>query len=253
MNFNISSSDQKLLHKAMRIAENYAKTKIAENIVGIVFLGGIARGYFDKDADIDIAIFKNENIPEVEIHYETIEGIEIQTFVAGYHNEQDVKWEMNKRWAYSNVIIYYDTENKILDLLHLKVPMLKKERTWIMISGITLSEWYCNRLLDLWISRNSILNAHYMINEGINQYLNALFALNNELVADHKWKIYCALQLHEKPEIFESKLSELMQMNGNTIDDVERRRLVFLDIWKNTLTKIEKEVGMKYTEFKNLV
>ncbi|MFZ1041657.1 MAG: hypothetical protein WCA79_07520 [Anaerolineales bacterium] len=55
--FVIQSSDLKLLEKAIRIAKEFVQKYICDDMVGIVFLGAIVRGYFDQYADIDIAIF----------------------------------------------------------------------------------------------------------------------------------------------------------------------------------------------------
>ena len=57
-NFQIQSSNPKLLEKATKIAEELAQQFITDDIVGIVFLGAFVRGYYDNFADIDIAIFK---------------------------------------------------------------------------------------------------------------------------------------------------------------------------------------------------
>ncbi len=59
--FLIQSSDPKLLEKATRIAKEFVQKYICDDIVGIVFLGAIVRGYFDHFADIDIAIFKKKD------------------------------------------------------------------------------------------------------------------------------------------------------------------------------------------------
>jgi len=55
--FQVQSSDAALLTNARRIAHEFAQQYIRDDIVGIVFLGAIARGYFDHAADIDIALF----------------------------------------------------------------------------------------------------------------------------------------------------------------------------------------------------
>ena len=58
--FIIQSSDPNLLEKATRVAKEFAQQHINNDIVGIVFLGAVARGYFDRSADIDIAIFQKQ-------------------------------------------------------------------------------------------------------------------------------------------------------------------------------------------------
>jgi predicted nucleotidyltransferase len=149
MDFPIESSNTELLEKAKYIAMDYAKKPINDETAGIVILGGTARGYFDADADIDISILKNGNMPEVKITYEIIDGMEVQTFTAGYENDKEAKWEMDKRCVYSNRTIFHDTNKRIEDLLKKKVPLRDEERKWLMISGTALSEWYCVRLPDL--------------------------------------------------------------------------------------------------------
>lgn len=67
-----------------------------------------------------------------------------------------------------------------------KIPPKPLERRWLMMSVLTLSEWYINRLTRLRIGRGSLLSAHNMVNEGSNQFPAMLFSLNNELIADHK-------------------------------------------------------------------
>ena len=251
--FKLVTTNNELLKKATNLAENYANKQITNKTVGIVFLGGIARNYFDHDADIDIAIFENNEQTEVKIGCEIIDGIEVQTFLADYKSELNIKWDMSKRWAYSNNIIFCDTDGLIQKLLNNKVPLQNKERHTLMISGITLSEWYCNRLLDLWIRRGSLSSAHYMFNEGINHYFQAIFAYNHELVADFKWRIFCANNLPIKPKDFEKRITDIIEMHNNSLQELERRRAVFLSLWNDTIPLIEKEVGMQYNEFKDTV
>ena len=83
--FLIQSSDPKLLEKATRIAKEFVQKYICDDIVGVVFLGAIARGYFDPSADIDIAIFKKEGseIPIAKKFYKT-EDIEVQIYLSDY-------------------------------------------------------------------------------------------------------------------------------------------------------------------------
>jgi hypothetical protein len=51
--FKLPSSDPALLEKATRIANEYARQFKVDGIAGMVFLGAIARGYYDKPADGD--------------------------------------------------------------------------------------------------------------------------------------------------------------------------------------------------------
>jgi len=152
--FIIPSSDPELLEKATQVAKEFVQPFIRDDVVGIVFLGAIARGYFDHLADIDIAIFKKQTSEiSLENKFFMINGLEVQCGLSDYENELTTPWDMSKRWTYSGGQIYFDPSEKISQLLEEKVPLESEEKRWLMISGLTLSEWYSNRLTDLWIER----------------------------------------------------------------------------------------------------
>jgi hypothetical protein len=249
----LKASDPDLLARAERVARAYAGERIADGTLGVVFLGGLARGYFDQDADIDIAVFRKNGPEETRVSCESVEGFEVQTFLSDYDAEMARDWEMGKRWAFSESIMFYDKEGRTGKLLDAKVPLGEEERLSMMKSGITLSEWHCNRLPGLWLRRGSPLSAHSMFNEGLNHYLSALYALNRELVADHKWRLFRALALPILPADFETGIQGVLEMRDASEEDLERRRASFMALWNETLPWIEKEAGMAYEDFKDTI
>jgi hypothetical protein len=96
--FLIQSSDPALLEKATKIANELARKYMTDDIVGIVFLGAIARGYFDHSADVDIALFKKQaaNIPLKDKFYK-IDGVEVQIWLSNYEDEHTNSWDIAKR------------------------------------------------------------------------------------------------------------------------------------------------------------
>jgi hypothetical protein len=92
------------------------------------------------------------------------------------------------------------------------------ERRWLLISGITLSEWYINRL-----------------------------------VADHKWRYYYAERLDILPADFGVQMEKVMVLNALNEEELRRRRDAFMVMWRQMLPLVEKDVLMKYEEFKNTV
>lgn len=251
--FRLPGSDPELLKRASALAASFADRRIDERTVGVVFLGGIARGYFDGDADIDIAIFEESASDRVDVKTEAIEGFEVQTFVSDYAHESSAEWSMGKRWAYSTAILHYDREKMTEGLLARKVPLGAEERRRLMLAGITLSEWYCNRLPMTWVRRGDPMSAHFMFNEGINHFLAALYAFNGELVPDHKWLIHCAAGLASAPGGFREGLSETMRLGDVSERELERRRNAFLGLWRELLPMIEDEVKMKYEDFRDSI
>ena len=250
----IRSSDPELLAKAMRIADTFAGRYMRPDIAGIVFLGAIVRGYFDREADIDIALFtKATPAADVAPQYQRVDGLEVHCHVAGLDGEAAAAWDMPKRWAFSESRIHYDPDGSVARLLQDKVPLRPEERRWLMISGITLSEWYINRLSSLWVDRGSVQSAHSMFAQGLNCFYDALFGLNDRLVADHKWRYYYAERLEILPPSFGDQMAAVMAMSQPTVTELERRRSAFMRMWGQVLPLVESAVGMRYEVFKDTV
>jgi hypothetical protein len=252
--FLIQSSDQALLEKATRIAATFAQHYIREGVVGVVFLGGIARGYFDQHADIDIAIFKRSGaeIPPTPM-YQHVEGIEIQCFLEDYETQITASWEMAKRWAYTSRKIFYDPGGLIAQLIEEKVPLKPAERKELMMRGMALSEWYINRLTQLWIDRGNLIGAYDMFAEGLPFLFEALFALNNQLVPAVKWRYYCAEQLAVLPPKFREQFQQVLLVKSISVEEIDRRKQAFMEMWQAILPPVEQELHLPYAEFSQLV
>ena len=178
----------KRFSKALAAAKKFASRFKRKGVVGIVFLGAIARGYFDKFSDIDVIIFKRRNVRfrlkyEAEIEYE---GFRVDYEITNYEDSARSKWDMEKRWAFSKALIFYDPESKIRRLINRKVPLKSKERMWMIIEGVTQSEWYANVISESWVYRGNIVSAHYSINAALEELLKAIFAINKELFPPKK-------------------------------------------------------------------
>lgn len=252
--FLIRSSDSTLLETASKIAKEFVQKFMTDDIVGIVFLGAIARGYFDRSADIDIALFKKQAgaIPLKDKFYK-VDGIEVQVWLSDYESEVTNPWDMPKRWTYSQGQIHFDPQGKIAQLLQEKVPLRPDEKRWLVMSGFTLSEWYVNRLTQLWIERGNIISAHHMFDQGINYFFDMLFGLNNELVADMKWRYYCVEQLERLPHNFRERIQATMLLHSLTMDELERRKRAFMEMWEEMRPMVEEEVQMTFDEMLQIV
>ena len=249
MHFIIQSSNASLLEKATRLAMEFAQPYRRDEIVGIVFLGAIARGYFDESADIDIALFKRQgaDIP-LAGQFLKVEGLEVHVHLETYEAELAAAWEMGKRWTYSQGEIHYDPSGMIAELLAEKVPLKPDEKKWLMMSGLVLSEWYINRLTQLWVERGNMISAHHMFHQGLDYFFDLLFGINDELVADMKWRSYCVEKLALLPHNFHERIQEVMTLKAFTIEEIERRQRAFMEMWKQMTPLVEQEVKMSYDE-----
>jgi hypothetical protein len=251
--FIIPSSDPELLEQARRVAREFTQKYVNDDMVGIVFLGGVARGYFDHSADIDIALFKKQGaeIP-LPAKFLTIDDFPIQIWLEDYESEKTSPWEMPKRWTYSQGQIFFDTQDQIAQLLNEKVPLGTEEKKWLMMSGLTLSEWYINRLTHLWIERGNLISAHHMFQRGLNYFFDMLFALNEELVPDMKWRYYCVEQLERLPHNFQEHIKDTLIMHSASLEEIERRQAAFMEMWREMKPIIEQELCMSFDEMVQL-
>jgi hypothetical protein len=247
--FQIQSSDPVLLARATRIANDYARQFMLDDMVGIVFLGALVRGYYDPAADIDIALFKKQASGiTIPAQFFQIEGLEMHIHLADYESERSAAWDMSKRWTFSQGQIIYDPHGLTAALLDEKVPLRPDEKRWLLMSGLTLSEWYVNRLTDLWVQRGSMISAQHMFFQGLNYFFDLLFAWNDELVADMKWRYYCAERLPRLPTGFKEGFQETMRLQEFSLEELERRKAAFMRVWQEMKPVVEQEVGLSYDQ-----
>jgi hypothetical protein len=182
-----------------------------------------------------------------------LDGFEVHCHVADIGAVESEPWEIGKRWAFSESRVFFDPDGRISKLLREKVPLRPEERRWLLISGITLSEWYINRLTALRVRRGSIASAHSMFGPGLGCFFNVLFGLNNRLVADRTWRYYCAERLEVLPPGFGARMGDVMALHALDEDDLARRRDAFMGMWRDTLPLVEQGVGMRWDAFKDTV
>lgn len=252
--FQILSSDPDLLSKARLLAERFAQPYIQAGVSGVVFLGAIVRGYFDSFSDIDVVLYKSsDQIIEKPPSYIHIDGFEIHSDLQDEQVEMQSAWDMAKRWAFAHSQVFYDPHGFVTRLLAEKTPLRPGERRWLMIEGMTQSDWYIRTLPQLWISRGNRISAQHMFDQGLTHFFDALFGLNNELVADVKWRYYAVERLPLLPPEFQERLQEVLRCLHFTVEDIERRQQAFTALWQWALPRVEQEVGMTYEEFSQLV
>lgn len=128
MGFNRLKADR--LAEAVAAGEEFASKLKRNGLVGIVFLGGAARGYFNKFSDIDIIVFKKRAARlgmrrEDEVEYKEFV---IDYEIANYKDKLESEWDMEARWAFSTARILYDPEGKVEKLIARKVRLKEREK-----------------------------------------------------------------------------------------------------------------------------
>lgn len=252
--FSIRSSDPALLEKAIRVADDFAAPFHRAEVAGIVYLGAIVRGYYDPEADIDIAIFTRSGAQlGLPGQFLRVEGLEVHVHTADLEQEARGEWDMPKRWTFAQGRIEYDPQGEVARLLAEKVPLRPDERRWLLMSGLALSEWYIHRLTHLWVQRGDLVSAHDMFAPGLKCFFDLLFALNGALVPDVKWRYYCAQQLERLPERFRERTEEVLVLHALTEQELERREAAFMGMWRELCPLVEAEVGLSFEKINELV
>ena len=252
--FPILSNDPVKLEQARQVAREFVRQYTVDWMIGIVFLGAIARGYYDASADIDISFFKRHTaVFAMPVMFQRVKGFEIHSHVEDYEAGIQATWDMAKRWTYSQAQIHYDLNGLTAGLLQNKVPLQPEEKKWMLMSGLVLSEWYINRLTTLWVERGNIISAQHMFDQGLNYFYDMLFAINDQLVADMKWRYYCVERLNRLPQHFRETIQEIMLLHAFTVEEIERRKRIFMGMWRQMVPLVEEAVQMPYDEFKELV
>lgn len=149
--------------------------------------------------------------------------------------------------------IYYDPTGKISQLLKEKVPLKPEEKKWMLMSGLVLSEWYTNRLTHLWVERGNIISAHHMFDQGLNYFFEMLSGLNDQLVADMKWRYYCVEKFERLPHHFQERIKDTMILHSLSIKELERRQAAFMAMWGEMKPIVEEEVQMSFDEMLQIV
>ncbi len=251
--FFIKSHDRDRLAQARRVAREFAQQYAGDGVAGIVFLGAVARGYYDEESDIDIALFMRPPDRPRPPRFSRVEGLEVHCWLSDLAGERGARWSMARRWTFAQGEVFFDPDGDVARLLAEKVPLRPEERRELLISGLALSEWYINRLAGAWVRRGSVASAHQMFGPGLDRFYEMLFALNSELVPDAKWRGYCAGRLAVLPARFEQGIAETMTLHSLTVEEIARRQAAFMRLWQDIRPRVEAAAGMTFDEMKEIV
>ena len=80
-----------------------------------------------------------------------------------------------------------------------------------------------------------------------------LFAINILLLADMKWRYYCVEKLVLLPSHFRENIQKVLLLHVFTVEEIERCKRIFMEMWQPMVTLVEQAVQMPYEEFKKLV
>jgi predicted nucleotidyltransferase len=246
--------------EAFRKIAELLKSKIVtyEGVSGVVFAGGLIRGFVDKYSDVDIIVLLSEKDEDLRKKIRKIgedgqrrSGVDVDLEVHFLEDFRTRKWDEMARWDFSHSEIVFDPEEKVRKLFEkrLRVPKsfwLKR----IVIYGEYV-KWYCcpprdnvGTIAQTWVDRGDLISAHYCLDYALGLQIRMIFALNKEFLPPPKWEIFCSYTLKWLPPNYRKLVGEALTVRSLSERDLDRRLRAARELWRKILPKIREETGL---------
>ncbi len=239
---------------AGRMADRIEKV---DGVIGMIFLGGLAREYADRYSDIDITVFVRKRDADLVKRMraivgeeEAISGFEADLEIHEVEEFEEREWTEMDRWELGNAEIVYDPEGRIKRLMEkgLTVP----EDFWIdrIAACYTYLSWYCcprkglPTVAEICMERGDPVSAHHCVSYSIDLFMDLLFAINRKFVPPPKWKVSYCRELDWIPKDFDSKLRKAMIISNMTSEQLAQRLKALKSMWREVVQRIQKTTGL---------
>jgi predicted nucleotidyltransferase len=247
------------IRKFRRVAEGLvSKISSFEGVTGIVFIGGLVRGFADRFSDVDIIVFLSrrdeqlrKKIRDLGVGEQKRLGIDLDLEVHFLDDFRRWKWDEVDKWEFSRAEIVFDPKGEVKKVFRekLRVP----EDFWIKRIAVCAEylKWYAcppkkdvGTVAESWIERGDFVAAHYCLNYAADLLVRIVFALNKEFLPAPKWRIFYSYGLRWLPENYERLLGEAMLVKSFSVKDFNQRLGAVRELWCGLLPKIREETGL---------
>jgi predicted nucleotidyltransferase len=241
-----------------QIAEGLvSKLSSFEDVVSVVFSGGLVRGFMDNYSDIDIMVFLKEEdrvlarqIRKMGSDAQRLTGVDVDLEV---HSLGWLKrrWNEIDRWSFATSQIVYDPRRETEKLFEDKLKLSGKFWVRRIVICCEYLKWYCcppkenmETMAEAWINRGDLASAHYCLTYSVDVMLRLIFALNKELLPPQKWRLFYSYTLKWLPEGYRRLLKEAMKIKEMSKSDFERRLRAIRKMWHDIAPKIKDATGL---------
>jgi predicted nucleotidyltransferase len=236
------------------------------SVEGILFIGGLARGFADKYSDVDIIVLLNNEdpytrdfLPSVSANLEDKSNLEIDVEVYLFDRYSEREWNEYLKWDLSHSEVAFDRHGRVTTMLKDKLAMSDQEWQVRISKAIVYFTWYCRAadeytptMIDLWKARGDVLSAEYSVNYGIELILDLAYALNKSFLPAPKWRFGYTRTLDWIPNEFEEHMTEAMVCKELSDEDAHRRASSLKKIWPEFLEKAESDFGLTRDEVRRI-
>jgi predicted nucleotidyltransferase len=247
------------IRKFRQVAEGLvSKICSFEGVAGIVFIGGLVRGFADKFSDVDIIVFLSRRDEQVRrrirglgVDEQRRLGVDVDLEVHFLEDFERWKWDEVDKWEFSRAEIVFDPKGEVKKVFGAKLRVPKD--FWIkriVICGEYV-KWYCcppksdvGTVAECWIERGDLVAAHYCLNYAVDLLVRVVFALNREFLPAPKWRIFYSYGLKWLPGNYKRLLGEALLVKSFSVKDFKRRLGAVRELWCGILPKIREETGL---------
>ncbi len=229
-----------------------------DSVSGILYTGGLVRGFADEYSDVDIIVllnnedpFTREFLPSISATLEDKSNLEIDLEVYLIQEYALRDWDEYTKWDLAHSEIAFDRHGNAKRMLQEKLHMSDDDWKLRLSKSMVYFSWYCHppedyipTISDMWIKRGDEASAEYSVNYGIELLLNMVYSLNRSFLPAPKWRISYTKSLDWLPSDFESNLREAMLTLEISEVDTKRRRVALSKMWLEILEKVENDFGL---------
>lgn len=246
---------RKFRETADRLASRMARL---EGVAGVVFLGGLTRGFADRFSDLDVTVFLSKRdrhlrrqICDIGLEEKKRSGIDLDLEVHVLEDFRKRRLSEAERWEYSRAEIAFDQHGEIKKVFDEKLRVSKD--FWIrrIVVCATYLRWYCcpqkedvGTVAEAWIERGDLVSAHYCLNYSIDLLVKLVFALNNEFLPAPKWRMFYSYSLKWLPDGYRELVEQALTMKNISRTDFNRRLRALRKVWLQIVPRIKKETGL---------
>ncbi|MFW9907657.1 MAG: nucleotidyltransferase domain-containing protein [Candidatus Thorarchaeota archaeon] len=236
------------------------------SVEGILYIGGLARGFADKYSDVDIIVLMNNEdpftkdfLPSISATLEDRSHVEMDVEVYLIDDFRKRDWDEYQRWDFLHSELAFDRTGNVAAAL--KQILYMDEDTWKVriAKNMIYFTWYCSgteeyapTMIDLWIDRDDLISAEYSVNYGIDMLLELVYSLNRSFLPAPKWRYFYTRMLDWLPDGFEDNIREAMIVTEISEADSRRRAAALVNMWSDFLVRAEKEFDLTRQAIDNL-
>ncbi|MEM2947319.1 MAG: nucleotidyltransferase domain-containing protein [Candidatus Bathyarchaeia archaeon] len=242
-----------------RVADDFASQIAAyEGVAGILFLGGLVRGFVDEFSDLDVVVIlknRDEDLKKKLVKLwrdaERRHRIEIDFEIHFIQDFRAYEWDDADRWEFSRAKIVFDPDGEVKKVLDEKLRVSKNFWKKRVVVCAEYLKWYCCpvrkgscTLADVWIKRGDLTSAHYCLNYGVELLIRLIFAINKEFWPSPKWRLFHSYSLNWLPKNYKKLIKKALEAGKLSLADFERRLRALQVLGREVFRKIEEDMGL---------